>query len=165
MPYNSRKSLEDNILDEHIPEEQLFEELNTDTISQLYEELKKNSAEGYKSLVIYDDVQKSLKDPLVLRDLKNIVANQRHLGVVNILLLQNYMALDKSLRELAQNIIVFKVNKTQMEKIFNECVESAKHKFIEITNFVFDKPYQWLFINLATQRIFKEWDEIVLEDK
>ena len=164
MPYNSRKSLEDNILDKHLPKEQLFDELNFETIEHLYNELKANSEQGLKSLVIYDDVQKSLKDPLVLRSLKNIIANQRHLGVVNILLLQNYFALDKSLRELCQNIIVFKLNKTQTEKIFSECIETAKDRFMDISKFVYDKPYQWLFVNLPTQRLFKEWDEILLDE-
>ena len=164
MPYNSRKSLSKNIFDKHLPKEQLFEELNYENITFLYAELKKNSENGFKSLVIYDDVQKSLKDPEVLKSLKNIIANQRHLGVTNILLLQNYFALDKSLRELIQNIIIFKLGKTQMEKIFNETIESIKDKFRDICDFVFDKPYQWLFINLATQRLFKEWDEIIYEE-
>ena len=93
--------------------------------------------------------------------LKNIVANQRHLKVCNIILLQNYMALDKSLRELANNLIMFKLNKTQTEKIFEVAVESAKDKFSQIRDLVFDRPYTWMFINLPTQRIFKEWDELI----
>ena len=85
--------------------------------------------------------------------------------VCNIILLQNYYALDKSLRELANNIIMFKLNKSQTEKIFNEAVESAKDKFSEIRDLVFDKPYTWLFINLPSQRIFKEWDEIIYNEE
>jgi len=99
-----------------------------------------------------------------LISLKNIIANQRHLKVCNIILLQNYFALDKSLRELCNNIVMFKLNKSQTEKVFNEAVESAKEKFEEIRNLVYDKPYSWLFINLPTQRIFKEWDEIIYND-
>ena len=79
-------------------------------------------------------------------------------------LLQNYFALDKSLRELVNNVIMFKLNKTQTEKVFNECVESAKDKFEEIRNLVYDEPYQWMLINLPSQRIFKQWDEIIYND-
>ena len=45
--------------------------------------------------------------------------------------------------------------KKQTEKVFK------KEKFEEIRKFVFNKPYQWLFINLPTQRIFKNFDEIL----
>jgi len=164
MPYTSRKSLSNNIFDKHLPTEQIYEELTQETISDLYSKLKENSENGYKSLVIYDDVQKSLKTHSVLLSLKNIIANQRHLGVVNLILLQNYFSLDKSLRELINNVILFKLNKTQTEKVFTECVESARDKFEDIRDFVFDKPYTWMFINVPTQRIFKEWDEILYDD-
>lgn len=164
MPHSSRKSLENNIFDKYLDESQLYEELNEETIEDLYEKLKNNSEKGFRSLVIFDDVQKALKNNDVLRSLKNIIANQRHLKTTNFILLQNYFSLDKSLRELANNLVIFKLNKSQTEKIFNESVESAKDKFEQIRNIVFDKPYTWLFINLSTQRIFKEWDEILYND-
>ena len=164
MPHSSRKSLKNNIFDKYLDPSQIFEELNLETINELYQKLKENSENGSRSLIIFDDVQKSLKDHSVLLSLKNIIANQRHLKVCNIILLQNYYALDKSLRELANNIIMFKLNKSQTEKIFNEAVESAKDKFSQIRDLVFDKPYTWLFINLPSQRIFKEFDEIIYND-
>jgi DNA replication protein DnaC len=164
MPHSSRKSLHNNIFDKNLKEDQIYEELNEETINDLYSKLKQNSENDERSLVIFDDVQKALKDHNVLLSLKNIIANQRHLKVCNIILLQNYFALDKSLRELCNNIIMFKLNKSQTEKVFNEAVESAKDKFEEIRNLVYDKPYTWLFINLPSQRIFKEWDEIIYND-
>ena len=106
-----------------------------------------------------------MKNHSVLLSLKNIIANQRHLKVVNLILVQNYFALDKSLRELINSIIMFKLNKTQTEKIFIENVEQAKDKFEEIRNFVYNEPYSWLFINVPSQRIFKGWDEIIYEDE
>ena len=164
MPKSSRNSLNNNIFDKHLSEDQIFDELNQKNISILYEKLKENSENGHRSLIIYDDVQKSLKNHSVLLSLKNIIANQRHLKVVNFILLQNYFALDKSLRELCNNIILFKLNKTQTEKIFIENVESAKDKFEYIRDCVFDKPYEWMFINVPTQRIFKGFDEILYDD-
>jgi len=164
MPKSSRSSLDNNIFDKHLPEDQIFDELNHENITILYEKLKENSENGHKSLIIYDDVQKALKSHSVLLSLKNIVANQRHLKVVNFILLQNYFALDKSLRELCNNIILFKLNKTQTEKIFIENVESAKEKFEYIRDCVFDKPYEWMFINVPSQRIFKGFDEILYEN-
>ena len=113
------------------------------------------------SLCIFDDVQDALKDNQVLKTLKKFVANQRHLRLVNFILLQNYNSLDKKLRCLLNNIIIFKLDKTQTETIFDECVESNKKHYEKINNFVFDEPYNWLFINLPEQKLYKMWDEIV----
>ena len=164
MPQTSRNSLDNNIFDKHLPEEQIYDELTIANINELYEKIKENSENGYKSLVIYDDVQKSLKDYQILKNLKSIIANQRHLKVVNLILLQNWFALDKSLRELINNVILFKLNKSQNEKIFNEIIETHKDKFDNIRKLVFNKPYTWLFINMKSQRMFKEWDEIIFDD-
>ena len=165
MPNHSRKSLKDNIF-EKLDKEQVYDELNEATIEDLYMKLKKNSDDGYRSLVIYDDVQKALKDTTVLKSLKNIIANQRHLKVVNFILLQNYFSLDKSLREIITNIIMFKMNKSQTEKIFNENIESNKDKFDVIRDMVFDKPYTWMFINPSSQRMFNsDWNEIIYDNE
>jgi len=164
MPNTSRKSLSNNIFDKNLDENQIYEELNQQNISLVYEKLKDNSQNGYRTLIIYDDVQKALKDNSVLLSLKNIIANQRHLKVVNFILIQNYFSMEKSLRELINNIILFKLNKSQTEKIFNEVVETAKDKFTKIRNLVFNEPYQWMFINCSSQRIFKGFDEIIYDD-
>ena len=57
------------------------------------------------------------------------------------------------------------MNKSQTEKIFNENIESGKDFFDKIRDMVFDKPYTWMFINPSSQRIFKEWDEIIYDNE
>jgi len=163
MPLSSRNSLKNNIFDK-LDEEQIYDELNLDNIMDLYERLKENSDNDLKSMVIFDDVQKGCKDNEVVKYLKNIVANQRHLKVVNFILLQNFYALDAGIRELINNVIIFKMDKKQTEKIFNEYIEKYKDKFLEVNRFVYDKPYNWLFLNLNSQRLFKNFDEILLDD-
>jgi thymidine kinase len=183
MPHTSRKSLDrkvmrknkkgkkeevviENIFDRHLNKENIYEELNYETVQEVYGKVKANSENDEYSLIIYDDVQKSLKDYNVLLSLKNLIANQRHLRLVNLILLQNYFSLDKSIREIANNLIIFKMAKPQMLKIFNEAIELHKDKFDDIKNFVYDDPTKkrWLFINVPTQRIFREWDEILIKD-
>jgi len=56
------------------------------------------------------------------------------------------------------------MDKKQTEKIFNEYIEKYKDKFLEVNRFVYDKPYNWLFLNLNSQRLFKNFDEILLDD-
>lgn len=163
MPSTSRQSLNPNIFDV-LPENQLFEELNEQTISQVYEEVKELSADGKRCLIIYDDVQRALKNKYVLNSLKNIIANQRHLHVVNLILVQNFFALHKSLREIVNNVVLFKLGKSQTEKVFNEIIEIHRDKFDKIRDLVYDEKYNWLFVNVATQRIYKKFDEIIFEE-
>ena len=104
----SRNSLHNNIFDKYLPKDQIYEELNEQTVNELYEKLKQNLMRGFISVIVYDDVQKSLKDYNTLKSLKSIIANQRHLKVVNLILLQSFFALDNFLRELINNAILFK---------------------------------------------------------
>ena len=165
IPETSRNSLKTDIFKKYLPKEQLFEELNEETINDLYEKLKINSSKNHKSIVIYDDVQKSLKNTRVLKSLKNIICNQRHLKVVNLILLQNWYALDRSLREVINNIILFKLGKSQTNKIFEEIIETYKDKFDDIRRLVYDEPHQWLFVNVKTQRMFKCFNEIICDEE
>jgi len=121
--------------------------------------------DGHKSMIIMDDCQKALKDYNTLKSLKNIISNQRHLKCVNIILLQNWFALDKSLRELINNVILFKLGKSQTQKVFNEVVESHKDKFEQVRRLVYDAPHNWLFVNIKTQRMFKCFDEIIADEE
>ena len=164
MPSTSRQSLNPNIFDV-LPENQLFEELNEETISRVYEEVKELSEDGKKTLIIYDDVQRALKNKFVLNSLKNIIANQRHLHVVNLILVQNFFALHKSLREIVNNVVLFKLGKSQTEKVFNEIIEIHRDKFDKIRDLVYDEKYNWLFVNVTTQRIYKKFDEIMFEEE
>ena len=49
-----------------------------------------------------------------------------------------------------------------MENIFNEMVEQHKKLFQDILHFVFDKPHNFLFLDTNSQRLFKNWNEIIL---
>jgi len=57
IPEINRNSLDNNIFDKHLPEEQIFDEINKETIFALYEKLKNISSDNHKSLIICDDVK------------------------------------------------------------------------------------------------------------
>ena len=164
MRETSRNSLKDNIFDKYLDPTQIYEDLTDDNIEEVYDKIKYDAKHNEYSLIIMDDVQDGLKDPLVLKSLKKIVANQRHLKCVNLLLLQNWMALAPSLRRIINNLIVFKMDKSQQEQIFESIYEGKKTNYQEISKLVYDAPYKWLFINIPSQRIFKEFDEIIIDD-
>ena len=85
--------------------------------------------------------------------------------MVNLILLQNWFALDRSLREVVNNVILFKLGKSQNEKIFNEIIESHRDRFDQLRRFVFDKPHEYMFVNIKSQRVFKGFNEILFDNE
>jgi hypothetical protein len=163
MPNSSIASLKNNIFDA-LPEEQKFDELNYENIYELNETIKENRKNGLKTLVILDDVQRALKNKNVVNIFKEMIANQRHLNCSFIILLQNYFALDNKIRELIHNVIFFKMDKKQNMKIFNECAEMPKNVYNDLNDFIFDSPYNWCLINQRTKKIYKMFDEVLIEE-
>jgi hypothetical protein len=51
-----------------------------------------------------------------------------------------------------------------MEKIREELINKSKDEMEEISKIVYDKPYEWLFVNTDSQRLFKGWDEILMDE-
>jgi hypothetical protein len=89
--------------------------------------------------------------------------NRRHKHVSIYFLVQTYFSIEKDIRKLFSNLFVFKCSKKEMEIIFDELVELPKDYILPIMKVVYDKPYQYLFINTDTQRLFKNFDEILIE--
>ena len=51
-----------------------------------------------------------------------------------------------------------------MEDIMDEIKEGHKNDIDAIIKLVFDKPYNYLFINPDSQRMFKNFDEIIFSN-
>jgi hypothetical protein len=51
-----------------------------------------------------------------------------------------------------------------METIMDETIERKKEMALEIVRVVFDKPYQFLFINMDTQKMYKNFDELIFSE-
>jgi len=164
MPTSSRSSLNPNIF-ECLPDEQVFDTLDYDNLSQVYEEIKANKAEGndFKCLLIFDDVQTQLKSNMAIINLLNqMIIQERHLGICMWFLLQNYFSIHLKVRELIDNILFFKLDKVQQEKIFKEVAELPKDIFYELSDYIFDEPHNFCFINKRIKSIYKNWDELQL---
>ena len=66
--------------------------------------------------------------------------NRRHLHLSIYFLVQTWFSVEKDIRKLFSNVIVFRVNKNEMETIFSEVVESHKDDINEIIKVVYNKP-------------------------
>jgi hypothetical protein len=162
-PANSIASMEDNIFSK-LPDEQVFNELNGDVLDEIIGYCK-NSEPDEKIAIIIDDMASQLKNGDVQNKLKHIAMNKRHYHIFQtIIMSQTWTSVPKEVRRLYDNIFLFKVGASDLETIFNESLQSYKHLAMEIQKLVFDKKYNYLYISLNDNRMFKNWDELIFSD-
>jgi thymidine kinase len=164
MPASSRASIENDIFGKNLPRDQLFDTLTADNLEEIYEKLQESTAEGYNSILIIDDFQALLKDKDIQKILQKIITKMRHLRCTIFLLQQTFQALPKFLRELTTNLIAFNVGKSQLLKVFDETMPISKEEFQEINKLVFREPHDYLVVNFKHQKLYKKFDEIILDD-
>ena len=162
QPSHSRASMKDKLFDK-LPTEQIYDELNYDTLNEVMEQIQ-NEDSKYNNCIIFDDMSAYLKDGETFKLFKNLVNNRRHLRTSIFFLVQTYRSIPKDIRRLFSNVFVFRVSKADMETIFEELVEKHKNCIMEISKIVYDKPYNFLYINTESQRLFKNWDELCFKD-
>jgi DNA replication protein DnaC len=166
MPENSRTSIENDIFTKHLPGEQLYDTLTEEGLTEIYERLQESSKEKENSMLIIDDFQAQLKETPIIKVLQKIITKMRHLRVTIFLLQQNFQALQKPLRELVSNLIIFNVGKSQLEKIFQEIVQMDKEKYEKLIQISFLEPHDWILINFhRSKKIYRMFDEIVFDQE
>jgi hypothetical protein len=160
QPSPSRASMKNNLFDK-LPDDQLFNELNYENLEMVLDEIKASS--DLNIAVIFDDVSASLKNFDTLNLLKQLIFNRRHLRTSVFFLVQTWFSVPKDIRKLFSNIFVFRVNKNELKTIFDETIEDPVMNELAptISKLVYDKPYNFMFINTDTQRIFKNFDELI----
>lgn len=161
QPNASRASMKDNIFGK-LPDDQLYEELTYENLNEVLNIIKIAGPEE-NHCIIFDDMTAYLKNKDTLQMLKEMIFNRRHLHLSIYFLVQTWYSVPKDIRKLFNNAFIFKVSKNEMENIFEEVVEQKKELIPAISKIVFSEPYQFLFINIESQRMFKNWDELVID--
>ena len=162
IPELSRHSMENDIFEKYYLPEDVYSDLNVSVLNEIHEKLRVNSSLDENSIVVIDDFQQMFKDIPIAKALESLVIKFRHLKCTIILLQQNYNRLPKNLRVILRNLICFDVGKTQLEVIFDELLQIKKDNFVEITNLIYDRPHNFMCINLLSKKIYKNFDEIIL---
>lgn len=162
MGKNSRDSIKGSFFDKQLPPEQIYDELTISNLNDVYEKIKQDAEDGYKSLIIMDDVQKELKQTDIEKQLLHIVNNRRHLKTSIWCANQNYINLPRSIRMGLTDMFVWKVNKREIENIFTEQIEQHKTKFEDVLKILFSNPHDFFYINTNSQRLFNNWNEIII---
>jgi hypothetical protein len=163
QPAQSGASIENNIF-EKIPEDQIYHELTFDNLLEIKVRIDADAEEGHTSCIIFDDVASFLKDKSTMKLFKDLAFNRRHLRLSMFFLVQSYFSVLKDIRRLWSNMFIFKVSKNEMSNIWDELIEYDADLMKPIMKLVYDKPYEFLFVNTDTQRLFKGFDEILINE-
>ena len=165
QPSHSRASMKDKLFDQ-LDDNKKFDELTYENLKYVVDTIKYEvEEENINNCIIFDDMGAYLRDHKVKRLLNELVMNRRHLHTSIYFLCQTYKSLEPDIRKLFSNIFLFKVSKKEMENIMDEIIESYnKNNIDEIIKLVYDKPFNFLFINTDTQTLFKNWDQILISD-
>jgi len=119
-----------------------------------------------KTLLFIDDMTADLKrSKFVETILKRIVFNRRHLKCNIIITSQSYVNMPLDIRKCITNIFMFKPSKKEMEVLFEELIEAKKKSFLDIMKYSFDTNHNFLFINITSQRMFRNFDEMIIDEE
>ena len=141
----------------------MFEELNPSTMTLIYDKLIKSTEEKETTLLILDDVGASLKNNDIQQTMKKIIFNRRHLKVHIVMLLQSFTSCPLTIRKLFTNVFMFKPSKKEFEILFDELFEQQKEYALQIMKFVYQEPHDYLMLNVDSQRMYKDFNEIIVK--
>ena len=165
MPQNSINSLKKDPF-KQLPEENFYEELNDASIQSIYDRVNEYSGENEKTLLFLDDITADLKRSKIVIDvLKKLIFNRRHLKLNVIITAQSYVNIPLDVRKCISSLILFKPPKKEMEIVFNELIESKKDLFLDVMKIAFDEKHNFLFVNVPTQKMFKNFDELIIKEE
>ena len=165
MPSQSIKSMTDgsNIFKD-ISDEKIYDDLAD--IDVIREQVKGYADEGENSVIIIDDQMTKLKDSAIEKILSDIVANRRHYRTSIILLTQIYERVPLKLRKLVNNVIMmFRPSKKEMEMMMEELLEQDRDTTLAVNKIAFNKPYDWLMVDVPTQKVYSNYNEIIISDE
>lgn len=168
-PPRSRDSMLDGALNQ-VDAERIYDELDYDNLSDVMEMCKEDNNNDCKTklkfCLIFDDMGAYLKNKYTLKLFNEMLMNRRHMRISVIFLVQTFYSVSREMRRLFTNYFIFKVNKRALTEIFDEILEEQNKELInDIGKLVYDKPHSFLYINSDNGRLFKNWDEIVINDE
>jgi hypothetical protein len=142
----------------------LFDDLTLENLQRIYDAIEENSTNKKTSLVVYDDVTSNLKNKEIQSLLKKMSYNRRHLKLVQMFLIQSWIAVPLTIRKLFSNLIIFKPAKLEFMKICEETIEQDEDICNALLN-LYEDPHDYIFVNVTDQKMYFNQDEIeILED-
>ena len=167
-PESSFLSLQKHPFKDH---NKVFHELDKATLEVIFEEIleyKKQALEDDRpvehSCIIIDDYADGLKDKDIIMSLKKLLIKSRHINCFFIFTLQAYNMFPLVLRKLITNITLFKPkNNVETESIRSELLHMGRDEFQELTNYIYDEPYNHLDYDTNTMEIRKNFNLLEIQ--
>jgi len=160
-PAKSINSMADPIFSK-LPEDQVFNDLTQETLQSVIDRIEE-ADDDENHCILMDDMGAKLKDASLLLQFKTLMMNRRHMHVSIYFMVQTWKSTHKEIRSLFSNLFIFKVSKFEMKSIFDELIECHVKLIDKIAKLVFDKKFNFLFYNVDSMRMFKNFDEILIE--
>jgi len=157
--YNSVKNnpFKDHDKIHHELSASLLYEIYDDAIERKEESLQNKNPLEYTCIII-DDFGSELKDPNIQHALNTILNVARHAGLYVVLICQTYKMMPSFLRRILTNVSIFRPNNEEWEMICKEVLLKKRDTCTGIYNYVFDKLYNHMDINLKTGEIRKNFN-------
>tara|TARA_B110000285_G_C14740012_1_gene430313 strand:+ start:76 stop:573 length:498 start_codon:yes stop_codon:yes gene_type:complete len=155
-----------------LPDDQIYRELNMETIMDLDKRLQRNREEDEHSIVIFDDVGSQLrKSAQVEKKLVQLVQNRRHLFTSTIFIVQKFKDLPTGLRSNMSHFVTFRPkNMPERDAIMSELFPFKRDDTDQIFDYIFEKDdakdrFSFLFVDLSLKkgskyRYFKNFNQL-----
>lgn len=160
IPVSSLASMGDKNIYSTLSEDKVYHELTDENLSYVLEYI--NNEPESNNCIIIDDMGSHLKDTVILKKLKKCLFNMRHIHTSIFFLCQTWKSMPKELRSIVSNLFIFKVSKFEFESICEEIINIKRDCINDLMYLVYSEKFSFLFYNINSNRLFKNFDELIL---
>jgi KaiC/GvpD/RAD55 family RecA-like ATPase len=154
-PKEVMESEQEHAFKDH-PPERIYHDLEPETMDKIIEQLIEVKEDGENSAVIIDDMGEDLKDKSVQKRLQTLIFKHRHYKTQIFLTMINLKLLPKQLRTLIDCYIIYRPRSIiEIQSLNDDVFNLAKDDLKQLLDYVFDKPYNFLFYNQRTHTYYK----------
>jgi hypothetical protein len=139
-------------------------DLTADLLHEIHEDCLERKAESIENdkdiehtCIIIDDFGAQLKDNEIQYALKQIMNVARHANLYIVFICQTYKMIPAELRRILTHVTIFRCNNEEWELITKEVLLKPKPICAQIYNYVFDKLYNHLTVNMKNGDIRKNF--------
>ena len=158
---SSFNSVKKNPFQKH---DKIHHELTADLLHTIHEEALERKEQSLDNndpvehtAIIIDDFGALLKNLEIQQALKEIMNIARHANLYIIFIVQTYRMIPAELRRILTHVTLFRPNAEEWSLIMNELILKKKDVCEQIYNYVFDKPFNHLDINMKDGTLRKNF--------
>jgi len=162
----SMHSSKDNPFDD-LDDEKKFDTLDQDTLDFIVDFTETNAAECRNTLIFFDDVGSQLKT--YNTQLALLTQKHRHLRTTFWFVAQKYNNIPTSIRANASVLYMFRpISNKELESVHAELLPFGRKDLTQFIEFVFDKKYNFLYIDLSLEKsaqpiYYKRFEKIIFD--